>query len=1089
MRLHIIHRSLYSYPAPAALGPHLVRLRPAGHARARIESYGLHTPEGCTVRWRQDPFGNHVAHLTFAKGTRLKELDLRVELAADIRPVNPFDFFLDDRCREVPFAYPRELQKDLLPFLDRDEESLRGGPRLGRFLEELPARGDTVDLVVALNQAVNRAIRYVIREEPGIWTPEETLGHGSGSCRDSAVLLVAALRARGLAARFASGYLVQLKDEGMIPDAPKGVGRDVVDLHAWAEVYLPGAGWIGLDATSGLLCGEGHIPLACTARPALATPVEGTSDTPAERVSFEMKVGRLGHEPRPTAPFAEETWQALLQGGDRADVLLATQGLVLTIGGEPTFTSREHPSAPEWNAGALGPTKWSQGLRLAGELRRVLCPGAALLERQGKLYPGESLPRWALDLVGRRDGQPVWSDRGGGFRAPAPEDARRFAEEVASRLGLAGSLIPAFEDPWHFIQAETALPADVDPLEADLADPEERRRIARVLGRGLGREAGWVLPLGRESGRWRSDTWTLRRGQLFLVPGDSPMGLRLPLSSLGGEPHVVVPVEPAAPGPSDPRLAESEGEDARQKRLSTSPPPTAATSLRTALCVELRDGRLRAFLPPLASGEDFLSLVAHIDAARRDTGLDVGLEGYPPPSSPDLARLTVAPDPGVLEVNLPPSESTRAHADLMAAVFDAALHAGLTAEKYLIDGRMAGSGGGHHLTLGGRTPLESPFVRRPDLLASLLTFLQHHPSLSYLFTGLFVGPTSQAPRVDEARHDTLYELELALPRAFQRDPPPWLGDLLFRHLLVDITGNTHRAEVSIDKLFDWRSPHGRQGIVELRAFEMPPHPRMASAQMTLMRSLVAAFAAEPYASPLVRWGTELHDRFLLPTWLWRDFEEVLDFLERRGLPLPAQAYRAFLELRCPLVGRMQAGDVSVEVRNAIEPWHVLGEEATASGTARYVDSSVERLEIRVEGLLVERHQVLVNGYTLPLRPTGKRGESVGGVRFRAWAPPHSLHAHIGIHHPIRIDVVDAWGRRSLGACAYHVWHPEGRAYDTPPLTRFEAAARQAQRFTAESPSPWPVEPRPASPHPDMPFTLDLRRFPIDRPPPAPEPEE
>ncbi len=1092
MRLQLIHRSLYSYPSPATLGPHQIRLRPANHTRARIESYGLHAPEGCTLRWQQDPYGNHVAHLSFPKGLRLRELDLRVDLAVDIRPVNPFDFFIDDRCREVPFAYPPELQKDLFPFLDPDDDSLHGGPRLAGFLDELPSRGDTLGLVVALNRAVNQAIRYVIREESGIWTPEETLDHGCGSCRDSAVLLISALRSRGLAARFVSGYLVQLQDEGMIPDAPRGVGRDVVDLHAWAEVYLPGGGWIGLDATSGLLCGEGHIPLACTARPALATPVEGTSDTPAERVSFEMQVGRLGHEPRPTAPFTDETWQALLEGGDRADAVLASQGLVLTIGGEPTFTSREHPSAAEWNGEALGPTKWSQGQRLAQELRRTLCPGAALLERQGKHYPGESLPRWALDLVGRRDRKPIWGDLAGGAVRPVDlDEARRFAEEVALRLGLSGALIPAFEDPWHFIQVESALPADVDPLETDLADPEERRRLARVLGGGLGREAGWVLPLARESGSWRSDAWTFRRGRLFLIPGDAPLGLRLPLSSIAGRPHVVATVEPPQPGPPDPRRTEEKEDLARQERLVTSASPAPATSLRTALCVELRGGRLRVFLPPLASAEDFLALLARIDDVRRDAGLDVGLEGYPPPPSPDLFRLAVTPDPGVLEVNLPPSEGTRAHADLMAAAFDAALHAGLTAEKYLVDGRMAGSGGGHHLTLGGRTPLESPFVRRPDLLASLIAFLQHHPSLSYMFTGLFVGPTSQAPRVDEARHDALYELEIALARAFQREeaPPPWLGDLLFRHLLVDVTGNTHRTELSIDKLYDWRTPQGRQGLVELRAFEMPPHPRMASAQMTLMRSLVAAFAAEPYAAPLVRWGAELHDRFLLPTWMWRDFEDVLAFLARHGLALPAEAYRAFVELRCPLVGRMQAGDVTVEVRNAIEPWHVLGEEATAGGTARYVDSSVERIEIRVEGLVAERHQVLVNGHNLPLRPTGNRGEFVGGVRFRAWAPPHSLHAHIGIHHPIRIDVLDLWGRRSLGACAYHVWHPEGRAYDTPPLTRFEAAARQAQRFTLEGPLPWPVVPRPASPHPDMPYTLDLRRFPIDRPPPAPDPEK
>jgi uncharacterized protein (DUF2126 family) len=269
---------------------------------------------------------------------------------------------------------------------------------------------------------------------------------------------------------------------------------------------------------------------------------------------------------------------------------------------------------------------------------------------------------------------------------------------------------------------------------------------------------------------------------------------------------------------------------------------------------------------------------------------------------------------------------------------------------------------------------------------------------------------------------------------------------------------------------------------------MPPHVRQVVAQVGLVRSLVASFARKPYAGKLVRWGQVLHDRFLLPTWLWKDFEDVMAHLERADLPWPRDAYRAFLEQRCPVVGVLQAGDIRLELRNAIEPWNVLGEEVVAGGTARYVDSSVERVEARVEGLVPERHVVTVNGHALPMRSTGTAGEHVGGVRFRAWAPPHSLHPHLGIHHPLRIDVVDTWGKRSLGACAYHVWHPEGRAYDTPPLTRFEAAARRAQRFTIEGAAlrPAPVHAAPA--HPDTPYTLDLRRFPIDHPMPDP-PEE
>ncbi|MEI7703154.1 MAG: transglutaminase family protein [Deltaproteobacteria bacterium] len=1100
MRLLLQHDTVYRFPRPAALGPHQIRLRPANHARARIETYSLRVSEPAEVRWQRDPTGNHVAHVTFPKGSSFSELAVQVEMAVDVRPVNPFDFFVDDRCEEVPFAYPEELGPELAPFLERSDPSLEGGPELEKFLSELPASGRTIPLVVELNRLVAERTRYVIREEPGVWTPEETLRQGRGSCRDSAVLLVAALRSRGIAARFVSGYLIQLTDEGMIPDEPRGVGRDVVDLHAWAEVFLPGAGWIGLDATSGLLCGEGHIPLACVARPAMAAPVIGTSDVGASGFSFEMKVGRLGHEARPTTPYPEETWQALLHASDEADAVLAAEGLTLTVGGEPTFNSRLHPEAPEWRGEALGPTKWEQGLVLAGELRDRMAPGGVLLRREGKWYPGESLPRWALDVVGLRDGSRLWTG-GGARRAATPEAAEALVRAIAGRLGVRTSApMPAFEDPWKYVRDEAELPPGVDPMKADLSDGEERRRLARVLDHGLATPSAWALPLSRGEGGWRTDAWSFRREKLFLVPGDAPAGLRLPLRALGGP----LPA-PAAPEPSwvpDPRteeLAEARRREekarakavgAQQEARRVAAAPRLPT-VRTALCVEPRQGELFVFLPPLESAAHFMELVRSVDAAARELDLDAQLEGYPPPWGPEVIRFSVTPDPGVLEVNVQPTGTGRDCASQVEQVFDAALHAGLHAEKYMLDGRQEGSGGGNHITLGGPTPLQSPFVVRPDLIASLVTFLQHHPSMSYLFTGLFVGPTSQAPRVDEARHDGLYELEIALLRLSDRGQPtpPWLGDLLLRHLLVDVTGNGHRAELSIDKLFDWRTAHGRQGLVELRAFEMPPHPRMAAAQAILARALVAAFAREPYAHPLVRWGTELHDRFLLPFWLWRDMEDVLAFLAARGVGLPPEAYRPFIEFRCPVVGRLQVGGVAIEIRNALEPWPVLGEEPGSGGTARFVDSSLERVEVRAEGLEPERFAVLVNGLSVPLRPTGMAGEQVGGVRFRAWAPPSSLQPHLGIHHPLRFDLWDRWAKRSVGACAYHVWHPEGTGFKAPPLTRFEASARRAARFTEEGPLPRSTHPRAAKPHPEYPHTLDLRRYGLDRPMPPPEEDD
>ena len=1098
MRLLLQHDTVYRFPRPAALGPHQIRLRPAHHAKARIETYALRVSEPGKVRWQRDPTGNHVAHVTFPKGSTLPELAIHVEMAVDIRPVNPFDFFVDDRCEVLPFSYPEELAPELAPFLERDDPSLAGGPLLEAFLAGLPNSGRTVPAIVELNRLVHEATRYVIREEAGVWTPEETLRQGKGSCRDSAVLLVAALRSRGIAARFVSGYLVQLTDEGMIPDEPRGVGRDVVDLHAWAEVFLPGAGWIGLDATSGLLCGEGHIPLACVARPALASPVIGTSDVGAESFGFEMRVGRLGHEARPTTPYPEETWDALLQASDRADRVLADEGLTLTVGGEPTFNSRLHPEAAEWRTDALGPTKWTQGLALAGELRDRMAPGGVILRREGKWYPGESLPRWALDVVALRDGSRLWS--GGGTRAAAtPAAAETLSRAIAAKLGVrTAAPLPAFEDPWQYVRDETDLPPGVNPLKADLADGEERRRLARVLDHGLATPVAWALPLSRGETGWRTDTWQFRREALFLIAGDAPAGLRLPLKSLGGP--LPAPAAPEPPYVVDPRVEEVVEARLRQEKkraevagrqgaVDRRAPGPRLPEVRTALCVEPRGGEIFVFLPPVATAAHFTELVRAVDDAARETDLDVRLEGYPPPWSPEVIRFSVTPDPGVLEVNVQPTATGRACAAQIDQVFDAALHVGLHSEKYMLDGRQEGSGGGNHVTLGGPRPLESPFVVRPDLLASLVTFVQHHPALSYLFTGLFVGPTSQAPRVDEARHDALYELEIALARLSDRSepPPPWQGDWLLRNLLVDVAGNGHRAEISIDKLFDWRSPHGRQGLVELRAFEMPPHPRMAAAQAILARALVAAFAREPYAHGLVRWGTELHDRFLLPFWLWRDMEEVLVFLDSRGVGLPRDAYRPFVEFRCPVVGQLRVGGVSVEIRNALEPWPVLGEEPGAGGTARFVDSSMERVEVRAEGLETERFEVLVNGLAVPLRATGTAGEHVGGVRFRAWAPPSSLQPHLGIHHPLKFDLWDRWAGRSVGACAYHVWHPEGRGYEAPPLTRFEASARRAARFTEEGPMPWPSRPRATAPHPEYPNTLDLRRYVGDRP--MPEPEE
>jgi|JI10StandDraft_1071094.scaffolds.fasta_scaffold16745_5 uncharacterized protein (DUF2126 family) len=1113
MRLRVRHHSRYEYPTPAALGPHVIRLRPCDHGRAAIETYRLEVAGEHQLHWQRDPHGNHLARLTFRAGQRIPALDLTVELVLDLRAVNPFDFLVDPRCRTAPFAYPDGLAGELAPFLDRADPAYALGPEASAFLSALPTDGDVVDMVVAVTQAIAGRLRYVVREEPGVWTPEETVVAGRASCRDSAVLLVAALRARGLAARFVSGYLVQVADEGMLPDLPRGLDRDVVDLHAWAEVFLPGAGWIGLDATSGLLAGEGHLPLAATASPQAAAAIDGTADQRAAHVQFATSIERLGHEPRPTAPYPEAVWSELLAAADRADDALAAAGLTVTSGGEPTFTSREAPELPEWNAAALGPTKWRQGRRLADELAARLAPGAVILHRLGKQYPDEPLPRWSLDVCGRRDGATLWPTRSLTVDA-TPDGAARLAGALVDALELSTAAQPVYDDPWPLLAGEAALPPDRPPpaaadTGADLADAAARRRLARALDRGAGAPAGYVVPLARrpDGAGWATERWQARREHLFLVPGDAPAGLRLPLASLG--PGAPAPTPPGATeldprtlpeeprpdraGPDDDpaRAARAQlridASDASRARLGVVGPPPVATlsGIRTALVIEPRAGALWVFLPPVATLADWLALVAAVDRARAATGLAVELEGYPPPSDPALARFAVTPDPGVLEVNLPPAARGRAHAELLGATFDAALVAGLTAEKYLLDGRLTGSGGGHHVTIGGPEPAASPWLVRPDLLASLVACCQVHPSLSYLFTGLFVGPTSQAPRADETRTDVHGDLELALARLHAGPTPPWLVDALLRHYLCDVAGSTHRAELSIDKLCDPGTPFGRQGLVELRAFEMPPHPRLAAAQVILVRALVAAFARAPFPPRLVRWQAALHDRFLLPYYLAADLDDLLAALAERGVALPAAAYAPFVELRCPRLGSFTAGEVTVELRNALEPWPVLGAEVTATGTARYVDSSLERVEVRTHGLAPERHAVTVNGIELPLLATATPGVHVAGVRYRAWCPPHARLPHLGVHHPLTFALIDRSRARALAAGTYHVWHPEGRAFAAPPLTRFEATARRSQRFTvgAVPLAPAPLVAAPADP--DRRVTLDLCRVGGDRPLPHP----
>ncbi|MFZ3033083.1 MAG: transglutaminase family protein [Parvibaculum sp.] len=1130
IQVALTHRTHYRYDRPVSLGPQIIRLRPAPHCRTPILSYSLKvTPKQHFLNWQQDPQSNYLGRFVFPEKT--SEFLVEVDLVAEMAIINPFDFFLEQSAEKFPFQYDASLAHELKPYLEKEE----AGPALQKLLDgiDLTPR-TTIDFLTDINRQLQERIGYVIRLEPGIQTCEHTLTTERGSCRDSAWLLVQILRHLGLASRFASGYLIQLVADEKSLDGPSGPERDFTDLHAWTEVYLPGAGWIGLDPTSGLLAGEGHIPLACTPDASSAAPISGGVEDCEVTFSHEMFVTRIDEQPRTTKPYTPAQWGAIDAMGATVDRELVAHDVRLTMGGEPTFVSIDDMDGDEWNTAATGPTKRGIAADLIDRLMRRFAPGGLLHFGQGKWYPGESLPRWALTAYWRRDGHAIWAngeflareDRDYGY---GPEEADLFMTALATKLGLGDETIrAAYEDPWHYIRRESLLPANVDPLNSKLDDEEERARLALVFDRGLNVPKGFVLPLGRRheaSGPvWQSSVWPTRRERLYLAPGDSAIGYRLPLTSLpwvdkanypyffaqdpfdergplpphrthDPQPVTTPSTTPTPEGAAQPFVVASvndSGErqvqvgmeplssDAPKGEIVTGeikPGESAAWVVRTAIAVEARHGRLYCFMPPIEKLEDYLDLVSAIEDAAVETGFPVIIEGYAPPRDPRLNSIAVTPDPGVIEVNIHPSSSWDELVQTIQQVYADARLSRLCTEKFMVDGRHVGTGGGNHLVVGAATPADSPFLRRPDLLQSLITYWQNHPALSYLFSGLFIGPTSQAPRIDEARDDALYELEIAFKQIEKAAPncPPWTIDRTLRNILTDVTGNTHRAEFCIDKLYSPDTSTGRLGLVEFRAFEMPPHAEMSLAQQVLLRALIARFWKEPYKAKLVRWGTSLHDKFMLPYFVEQDMNDVLADLREAGYPFQNEWFKPHMNFRFPLHGKVVVKGVEMEIRHALEPWHVLGEEPGGGGTVRFVDSSVERLQVRVKGMVGERHSVSCNGWKLPLHPTGVEGEFVAGLRYRAWQPSLALHPTIPPHGPLVFDLVDGWSERSIGGCTYHVSHPGGRNFETMPVNAHEAEGRRLARFHASGHTPGSFTMNDAGLNPDFPFTLDLRR--------------
>jgi uncharacterized protein (DUF2126 family)/transglutaminase-like putative cysteine protease len=1002
-RVALTHVIEERFATPVTLATHWLRLRPAAHARAGVTAYSLRVrTEPHFVNWFRDAYENHVARLDFPEPVTRLAID--VDVVAEIADANPFDFLLDDDALEHPFAYGEQARRDLAPYLQLE----RPGPRLARWLPSLP-RGRTavIDRVRETVLAVHEAVAL---DPVGARDLETALALRAGTAEALAWLAVASLRALGIAARFASGYRVHVAD-----------GAANAALHAWTEAFLPGAGWVGIDPTCGLFTTDAWIPLACAPEPATARTIAGFREACDGTDAASLVARVLEPSPAPS-PYSAADWAEIAAVGRAVDADLAAAGVRLGLARELAFTSTRHSGAPEWRTTALGESKVATAEALASALRARLVPDAVVTRGDGEWFAGEASPRWRVACVWRADGRPLWRGPAWPASSPSalpPDAAATFARALADTLGVpAASVIAAYEDPLAGARADRD--GFDAPLAGELGDPERRRALAdRLSAERAGAPVGWVLPLAWDYGAeaWRSGAWRFRRGRLHLLPGSFAMGVRLPLASL--PPDDAAESRDPARDPLAPREPLPDG----LASLGV-PPPSDEPPPRTAVCLEVRDDRLHAFLPPLGRAEAWVRLVAAIDDVAARTGVGVVVEGYEAPEDDRLPRLVIEPAPGTLRMILPTTGRMDDHAALLDAAYDEAARLGLRTERLAADGAVDPLPATALLVVGGTTADVSPFFDRPELLRALIVYWQRHPSLSYLFRpSALVGPGGPAPRADESRVDALGELAIALERLAGGDRPPWWPDRVLRHLLADASGDCRRTELDTERLFDPTHAARRRGELSIKSFGVAPCARTAAVQSLLVAAIVARLARAGGDATTTPWGPALHDRFMLPSVLRADLDAVLTDLARSGRPLQPVWFAPFVEAQFPLLGRVQLGDVALELRPAHEPWPVLAEEATGAGMARFVDSANGRLEARLTGAS-PRHVLACNGRRVPLRPGGDDGTLVAGVRYKRWNPTATLHPTAPPTGELVFDVVDVWTDRAIGGCRYTPAVPE-----------------------------------------------------------------